>query len=272
MKIPQSQNIIIGAGRLDQNKNFELLIRSVSGVIHSGINCFLIILGHGNLLPKLQEIAIQEDIKDFVLFAGFPHNQYPYFRLSKIVCVSSYSEGWGMTLVEGMSLGKPFVTTPVSGASEELADNGKCGLVSDWNIEEYANCIKKLLTDQNLYEEMSKNCMEKARGFSIENATNKFDALIDKWLNIKNTNNRTDYEKKDYSKKKRVYAICCFAFAFGNIKNSLLNAAFRRLKNNCSPINVIKLFYRLMLFIAYSILFPFKFCIGFVHGCFLGSR
>jgi glycosyltransferase involved in cell wall biosynthesis len=269
----QNKNIIIGAGRLEKRKNFELLIRAMSHIIHSGINCLLIILGDGELLKKLQEIASQENIKDFVLFAGYQQNPYPYLKLSKLVCLTSFSEGFPTVIVEGMLLGKPFVTTPVSGASDELADNGRCGLVSDWNIEEYANCIKKILTDSDLYEEMSKKCIEKAKEYSVENTVNKFDSLIENFQNNNISKNKV-VDKKKYSLKKRLYSICYFAFVFAfiNIKNSLLAVAFKRFRNKCSPINIIKLFYRLMLFITYNLSFPLRFFIGFTHGCFLGNR
>jgi len=267
IKIPtQYQNIIIGVGRLEQRKNFKLLIRAVSRVIHLGIDCFLIILGQGELLSELENVVIQENIKDSVLFAGYQQNPYPFIKLSKIVCLTSFSEGWPTVIVEGMSLGKPFVTTPVAGASGELADNGRCGLVSDWNAEEYADCINKLLTDKSLYEKMSENCKEKARLFSIENATVQFDALIEK-LNITNTP-----IKKNKSTVKRMYAICYFAktFAFINFKHYFITTAYKRFKNNINLINVIKLIYRISLFIFSCFLFLFRYCIGFIYACFLG--
>jgi len=260
------KNIIIGVGRFDKNKNFELLIRAVSRVIHSGTNCFLIILGHGELLSALEEIAVKEKIKDFVLFAGYQQNPYPYFKLSKIVCLTSFSEGWPTVIIEGMFLGKPFVTTPVAGASEELSDNGKCGLVSDWNIEEYAACIRKLLTDQNLYNKMSENCKEKVKQFSVENTTVQFDVLIEKLYDTYVLN------KKKQSKNDRIQAIYHFACIYSsiNIKDTQLLFAYNRYKNNKSLINIIKLIYRLTLTIINCFLFPFRFCTGFVSGCFLG--
>jgi glycosyltransferase involved in cell wall biosynthesis len=270
---PNTQNIILGVGRIDNNKNLKLLLHAVINVINSGINCFLIILGDGELLNELQEIASQENIKDFVFFAGYQQNPYPYFKLSKLVCLTSFSEGFPTVIVEGMLLGKPFVTTPVSGASDELADNGKCGLVSDWNVDEYANSIKKLLTDQDLYEEMSEKCIEKAKEYSVENTVNKFDSLIENLQNNNISKNKA-VDKKKYSFIKRLYSICYFAFVFAfiNKKKSLLTVAFKRFRNKCSPINIVKLFYRLMLFIIYNLSFPLRFFIGFTHGCFLGSR
>jgi len=267
----ECQNIIIGVGRLDRNKNFELLIRAVSQVIHSGINCFLIILGNGELLSELEDIAVQENIEDYVLFAGYQKNPYPYIKLSKVVCLTSFSEGWPTVIVEGMVLGKPFVTTPVAGASDELADKGRCGLVSDWNIEGYSNCLKKLLADQNLYEEMSINCMEKIKEYSIENAVIQFDTLIKKLNNAHISEYITDVEEH-INIKKRISALLYFAmvFSFIDFKYPLITDAFRRYKNRSTLINCIKLFFHFSLFIINPFLIPLKFFIGFVRACFLG--
>jgi len=262
----QCQSIIIGVGRLDQNKNFELLIRAVSRVIHSGIHCLLIIIGRGELLSDLEEIAAHEKIKDSVIFAGYQQNPYPYFKKSRIICLTSFSEGWPTVVVEGMALGKPFVTTPVGGASDELADNGRCGLVSDWNIEEYAACITKLLTDQNLYEEMSKNCMEKIPEFSVENTIVQFDALIEKLYDTRTPVN------KNQSISKRIQAISYFALVFAviDLKHPLITGVFRRYKKTSTLINAIKLICHFSLFMVNPLLVPLKFIIGFIKACFLG--
>jgi glycosyltransferase involved in cell wall biosynthesis len=163
---------------LDKRKNFELLLRTVSSIIHDGIECFLVIIGEGKLKQSLETIVKSEDIANYVLFTGFQSNPYPYFRTAKIVCVSSFTEGLPTVILEALVFGKPFVTTPVAGASDELADNGRCGLVADWNIGDYADCIKKLLTDTELYDTMSRNCTEKAKEFTMERFTTNFNNLL----------------------------------------------------------------------------------------------
>ena len=118
------------------------------------------------------------EISDFVHFCGYKNNPYPYIAASRIFCLTSYSEGFPTVAIETMSLGIPFVTTPVSGASEELADGGKCGLVSDWKAEEYADKLQKLLTDSELYEQMSKNCLEHVKDYSVEQYVSAFEKVL----------------------------------------------------------------------------------------------
>jgi glycosyltransferase involved in cell wall biosynthesis len=256
-------NIILCIGRLDENKNFELVIRATSKLIHSGAACFLVIVGQGELQERLENIAKEENIQGSVFFAGYQQNPYPYFSKAKICCFSSFCEGFPMVTIEAMSLGKPFVTTPVAGASEELADNGSCGLVSGWNIDEYSECIKKLLTDRELYEKMAFNCIEKAEGFSIEKSASKFDALVNELL----SENQERIIKKQANKKtERIKAVLIFAIAFGVRRNTGLLEAIGRFKNKFNLINAIKLIYRFIFFICKFLLIPFIFMIGFIKG------
>ena len=81
-------------------------------------------------------------------------------------------------IMEAMALGIPFVTTPVSGASEELSDGERCGLVSGWDAEQYADKIQRLLTDSTLCGEMSRNCLEKVKEYSSELYVSSFERLL----------------------------------------------------------------------------------------------
>ena len=170
--------IIVCAGRLDKNKNFSLPVKTVAKLKTENVKCVLFIIGEGPERESLMRLAAESSVTDSVFFLGYKQNPLPYIRKAQLLCVSSLSEGWGMTVCESMVLGKPFVTTPVAGASEELADNGMCGLVADWNVDDYAEKIKLLLTDKALYDRMSENCLRKIKEFSVENTVLQFDNLI----------------------------------------------------------------------------------------------
>lgn len=170
--------VLICAGRLDKNKNFSLAIKSVSELHKRGIKCRLLVLGQGELENEYKVLVKTIGIEDYVHFFGYKTNPYPYIQKATVMCVTSFSEGWGMTIVEGMIFGIPFVTTPVSGASEELADGGKCGLVSDYEPAHYADALEKLLTDNALYTQMKNNCLEHIKDYSVEQYVAGFEKVL----------------------------------------------------------------------------------------------
>ena len=170
--------ILICLGRLDKNKNFSLVIQAVAKLRMENILCNVLIVGDGEEKENLVHLASELCLMENVSFLGYKQNPLPYIQRADILCLSSFAEGFPTVVLESMALGKPFVTTPVAGASEELADNGNCGLVADWNVGDYAEKIKSLLIDKELYDKMSKNCVEKVKEFSVENTVRQFDNLI----------------------------------------------------------------------------------------------
>lgn len=212
--------ILVCLGRLDKNKNFSLVIHAVAKLQDENINCNVLIFGDGEEKENLIRLVNELHITDAVSFLGYKQNPLPYIQCADILCLSSFAEGFPTVVLEAMALGKPFVTTPVAGASEELADNGNCGLVADWNVDDYAKKIKTLLTDKELYNRMSKNCVEKVKEFSIENTIRQFDTLIASLPEKK----ETDYQHIDKItaiKKIRSVYIWCPDFAVQRLKFSI---------------------------------------------------
>ena len=155
-----------------------------------------------------------------------------------------------------MALGIPFVTTPVSGTSEELANNGSCGLVSNWNAQEYADKIEKLLTDEALYQTMSKNCKEHIKNYSVENFTNSFKKMLESIP-------EKAVQKK---KKKKNYFLTLLLFIFyssfylaidNKHKISVLKSRWFNLIHKPSILNFCKLIYRFFIYFGFALSFPF---------------
>ena len=171
--------VIVCAGRLDENKNFSLAIKAISELQKQNLNCRLIIIGEGEQKGLLENLAKELGVSDKIIFAGYQSNPYKYISKAKLLCVTSISEGWPTVVMESMALEIPFVTTPVSGASDELSWNEKCGLVAGYDEKEYASAIKKLLTDKDLYSQMSSNCMEHVKEYSAEQYVKNFEQLLE---------------------------------------------------------------------------------------------
>lgn len=181
-------------GRLDENKNYTLAVKAIAKLNKKGINCGLVFVGEGKLKTALQEEAGTLGVSSLIQFAGFQTNPYKYISKAKILCVTSFSEGWPTVVMETMALGIPFVTTPVAGASEELAAGGQCGLVATYDAKAYAEKIEKLLTDEELYKKMSKNCLEHVKEYSAEKYVENFEKLL-KEIGVDNENTEKAQEK-----------------------------------------------------------------------------
>ncbi len=189
--------VITCVGRIDERKNFQYAIKILYELKNQNIDCRLLIVGDGNLRNDIVELAKSLNVYDRVFFTGFQKNPYKYIKHSKLLCVTSFAEGWPTVVMEAMSLGIPFITTPVAGASEELSDNGNCGIVVGYDEKEYASAIIRLLKDEKLYAKMSMACKTQVMQYSAEKYAQNFMNLLDE-LNV----NEAVHNKKNESKFK----------------------------------------------------------------------
>lgn len=168
---------ILYCGRFDENKNpskFIEIIRNIKKVkkdIKAGM------LGIGVLEDGIKKMIDKYELNNNIILYGYKNNPYPIINSTKIMCLTSYSEGFPTVLMEGMILGKPFISTEVAG-TKEMSNNNKCGFVSNDNnkLSDYA---VNLLDDKKLYDEMSENSKKHSEKFTLKNQIKNIEALID---------------------------------------------------------------------------------------------
>ena len=262
-KLVQKAPILICVGHISRRKNFTLAVRSLLILKQKNIECNLVILGNSasdGELRELQDEINRCNIQDNVFLLGYQKNIFPFIARSKLLLMTSLDEGFPTVVTEAMALGVPFVTTPVEGASDELSDGERCGLVSDWDAEEYATCIEKLLTDENLYHEMSENCKEHVKKYSVENYVNSLQTLI-KTIPEKN---KTKYKKRNIIIDTLRLIFYSAFYASYNMPKTYYpaNVQFHYLKTNFNFLNFLKFCYRLSVFGINVLCFPlfFAYC------------
>lgn len=167
---------IIAIGRLDENKNFSLLINSIKEVKKSLPNIKVKILGEGNERELLNNLIKENSLQNNIELLGYTSNPYPYIKSASLLALTSKREAFPTVIVEAMALECPFVATNVGGV-KELSNNGSCGKVVS-NEEDLAKTLTMLLTNKDLLNDMKKNCSEYVYKYSLENQANELNKLI----------------------------------------------------------------------------------------------
>lgn len=138
--------VILGVGRLTEQKDFQTLIRAFAKVIEIQ-DARLMILGTGEDRNKLNNLVKELGLVDNVHFAGFSNNPYPYIAKSAVFVLSSLWEGLPTVIIEAMALGTPVVATDCPGGSAEILSGGKYGeLVPMGDSNAMAQAILKVLS------------------------------------------------------------------------------------------------------------------------------
>lgn len=149
---------IIGVGRLEKQKNFELLIEAFSQVYKKNKNVRLKIYGDGSQKEKLQSLINNLQIQDYAELCGRSSNYSEIYGLSSIFILSSNFEGMPNTLLEAMAVGLPCISTDCPTGPRDIICNNENGILINMNsISDLVNSIEKIISDKDFSNKIAKN-------------------------------------------------------------------------------------------------------------------
>ncbi len=157
---------VLSVGRLSAEKNYLRLLKAHKQLMGEGIEHDLWILGEGPQRPILEQFVKENGLINSVWMPGFIKNPYSIMREADVLACSSDYEGYSTFLTEGIILGKPIVTTDVSGA-HELLGNSEFGLIVKNNDESLYRGLRTLLTDVICREKYAKAALLRSKDFSL---------------------------------------------------------------------------------------------------------
>jgi glycosyltransferase involved in cell wall biosynthesis len=130
------EDFILSAGRLDQLKRVELLIKSLK-FTDKRIKCK--IAGTGSHLAKLKKIIRNYDVSDRVELLGYVSDQQLLELYSRCAFVffSPFDEDYGYITLESFLSKKPIVTAFDSGGPLEFVENNLSGIILRELSEKY---------------------------------------------------------------------------------------------------------------------------------------
>lgn len=136
-----SKRLLVSVGRLNKQKNIELLLRSL--VLIPDVN--LLVVGEGDARSSAQALVNDLELGGRVFFTGAVEQvEIAEFLAAADLYVSpSLTEGMSVALLEALAMGVPVVTTP-TGESKNIITNGKNGYVTEsWDTVELCGAVVK---------------------------------------------------------------------------------------------------------------------------------
>lgn len=144
--VSKEMPIILGVGRLTQQKDFTTLIKSFALVRKQKV-CRLVILGDGEQKLQLESLIEQLGLQNDVSLPGLTDNPYAYMAQSDVFAVSSAWEGLVTVLIEALAVGTPVVSTDCLSGPREILQDGRLGpLVPVGDAIALAESILKVLS------------------------------------------------------------------------------------------------------------------------------
>lgn len=158
----ERENTITAVGRIDENKNHEMLIRAFAQIVDDYPDYKLIIYGEGELRKKLIGLVEELDLEEQISLPGATKEVAEAIYKTGVFVLSSNTEGVPNTLIEAMILGLTVVATdcPCGGPADLIEDgvNGFLTPVGDVNAmkENLQKALKNSQTAKTTGIEASK--------------------------------------------------------------------------------------------------------------------
>jgi glycosyltransferase involved in cell wall biosynthesis len=172
--IAESSTLIGAAGRITEQKGFDLLPEILSKLMSESVH--VVIAGEGPLKADIIHAAKELKIDEQIHFIGFQNNMIEFFRNIDLFILTSRYEGMANVLNEAMSVGIPVVSTNVSGV-QELLDEGRLGrIVAINDTTAMAKAIDETLSNEQISPALLKEQIEKK--YSLRAMINATEAVF----------------------------------------------------------------------------------------------
>jgi len=185
-KLPGKKKLIGVLGRLDPQKGQEVFLRACSALVNRHPNIHLVVAGdetagEPGYKHHLEELCETLHIEDRVSFLPFTDDVPRLMAALDILVLPSFSETYGLVLIEAMAMKCPVVATNAGGVPE-IIENGKTGLlVPPHDVDTLAGAIHALLTDSGLRTRIIRSAHSSARSLF------DFKLTVDSFLSTLNT-------------------------------------------------------------------------------------
>jgi len=133
--------LLVCAARLTEQKGHKWLLRAFRSVVDQLPETSLLLLGDGPLRKHLEDTVIKLGISKNVRFAGWRTDVMDILPSTDLFVLASEWEGFGLALLEAMSLSLSIVATEVGGIPEVVLDGETGWLVKSKDSNALAGSI-----------------------------------------------------------------------------------------------------------------------------------
>jgi len=184
--IPNDKKIILFLGRINWIKGLDILFEGFDKLLENRKDCILLCVGPDDekYLDELKKLVSRKTLESIV-FTGMLNgdDKIAMYQLADLFILPSYSENFGMTVIEAASFKLPIIISNKVGLHNEVIEHN-AGIVIKTKAEEVKNSIIKLLNNKELSDNLSKNAYKMALSyFSRENSGKMFKNMYEEIVN-----------------------------------------------------------------------------------------
>lgn len=169
---------VMAAGRLEEQKGFDMLIKAWKIVEENNTDWSLTIFGDGSQKEKLLSMINNFGLKRIEI-KPYTQDIKKEYLSSDIYVMSSRYEGFGLVLLEAQECGLPIVSFDChEGPSEIVTNNVNGYIIKDFSIKGLAKGMLNLINDPQLLHNFSNHSKDNLERFNLKDILDKWERVI----------------------------------------------------------------------------------------------
>lgn len=182
-KSPLTGEHIISVGRLSPEKGYLDLLEIYLDLKKKKCKWHLDIVGDGSERSRLEKFIKENNLENDVTLHGFKNSKEieKLMQKSSIYVMTSYTESFGIVLLEAMSNGLPCLAFDSAEGAKEVITSGRDGyLIKHRNFKAMEKKILDLTKDIDMRKELGKNGRRKVKGYISDNICESWEKIIER--------------------------------------------------------------------------------------------
>lgn len=171
---------LVHVGRLDPQKNHDLLLEACIELKKLNREFSLVIVGDGWARPNIEEKIAELGLEKEVTLAGEQENPFPWMAAADALMLTSQFEAFSLVLVEAMICGIPVVSVDCPVGPRAVLSDGRYGLlIKEAEPVATAQAITKLMDDPALCQQFTEKGYERALDFDVKQIVPLWEDLLE---------------------------------------------------------------------------------------------
>jgi glycosyltransferase involved in cell wall biosynthesis len=175
----EGRKTAIAAGRLVDQKGFDMLVRAFAKISDTNPDWDLVIYGEGDNRASLERDIVEFGLGKRVFLPGWTNTMSAQMVQADMFVLSSRYEGFGNVVAEALAVGLPVVSFDCKSGPGEIVRHGVDGfLVPPLDVDALAESMSVLMGDEDLRIRFGEEALDARERFSVGRTVSLWDDLF----------------------------------------------------------------------------------------------
>ena len=180
LNIPLDKCVILFVGSLYPHKGILHLVKAFKYVVEKCPDALLVVVGDGYLKTQLLTLSEKLEISENIIFSGYVAERellVKYYHAADIFILPSFSESYGMVLLEAAVSELPMVVSDLNTFQWIIRDGYNGIVTAKGNETDISDALIYLIENESVRSEMGKHANVSATQYSWKNIAHKTEEI-----------------------------------------------------------------------------------------------